>query len=372
MKTLKADKKRIVCSNPDSIFRYFGWPSVARLQDGTLALTCSGYRIGHVCPFGKAVISYSRDEGEHWTRPAPVIDTILDDRDSGIVPFGDNRVIMTSFNNSIEQQHIWNGGRSDENSPKKTAMGAFFEAYLSVAEQDGRESNFIGSTYRISEDGGYTFGPLCRLPVSAPHGPCRLNDGGLLFVGHDFNFLKSRNDHLQVFKMNDKDEFEFVTTIKNVFGKDGNLLLNCEPHSIQLPSGKIIVHSRVEGEDGGYKYTTYQSESYDGGKTFTEPHQILSDRGGAPSHLYLHSSGVLVSVCGYRDAPYGVRAAFSRDEGETWDTDYVLDMDGMSSDLGYPASVELKDGRMLTVFYENVGDQCVIMQRIWKMPKTDN
>ena len=370
MKTLNADRKRIICSNPDSIFRYFGWPSVARLQDGTLAMTCSGFRLKHICPFGKAVISYSRDEGEHWTRPAPVIDTILDDRDSGIVPFKDNRVIMTSFNNSIAQQHIWNGVQSGEHSWKEDSLRALSEAYLSAAEQDGRESDFLGSTYKISEDGGYTFGELRRLPVSAPHGPCLLNDGGLLFVGHDFHFLKSEQDHVQVYKMNSRDEFEFLTTIENVRSKNGKLFLQCEPHAIQLPDGKIIVHSRVEGQDGDEcKFTTYQSESYDGGKTFSKPHQILADKGGAPAHLYLHSSGVLMSLYGYREAPYGVRAMFSRDEGETWDTDYVLDMDGQSGDLGYPASVELNDGRMLTVFYENIGDQCVIMKRVWTLPE---
>ena len=41
MKKIVASEKRAICSNPDSLFRYFGWPSVARLQDGTLAMARS-------------------------------------------------------------------------------------------------------------------------------------------------------------------------------------------------------------------------------------------------------------------------------------------------------------------------------------------
>lgn len=88
MKVLNSSEKRVVCANPDSAFRYFAWPTVAYLPDGTLAMTASGFRLAHICPFGKAVICYSKDEGATWTRPAPVIDTPLDDRDAGITAFG--------------------------------------------------------------------------------------------------------------------------------------------------------------------------------------------------------------------------------------------------------------------------------------------
>ena len=68
MKHLDTQPARIVCNNPDSVFGYFGWPSVARLPDGTLAVAASGFRLRHVCPFGKGVICYSRDEGRPWAR----------------------------------------------------------------------------------------------------------------------------------------------------------------------------------------------------------------------------------------------------------------------------------------------------------------
>ena len=100
MKIELIGKTFVVMDNPDSLHNYFAWPSVTRLQNGKIAAVASGYRLQHICPFGKAVISYSEDEGETFTRPAPVIDTPLDDRDAGILPFGEKNVVMTSFNNT--------------------------------------------------------------------------------------------------------------------------------------------------------------------------------------------------------------------------------------------------------------------------------
>ena len=34
-------------------------------------------------------------------------------------------------------------------------------------------NSYLGSTYKISEDGGYTFGELKLAPVTSPHGPCK-------------------------------------------------------------------------------------------------------------------------------------------------------------------------------------------------------
>ncbi len=374
MKKLVASEKRAICSNPDSLFRYFGWPSVARLQDGTLAMVASGFRLKHICPFGKGILCYSRDEGNTWTAPAVIMDTPLDDRDSGIVPFaGGRRVIFTSFNNTVAAQRNWSQNAKGEHKWADQARKDFAEAYLRLLETTDAEERYLGSTYRISEDGGYTFGPVKRVPVTAPHGPCVLNDGSLFYVGRGFtedncSTIERRPD-IQCWHMNAQDEFEYVSSIENI--NDGlGPILSCEPHSIQLPSGKIIVHIRVERYRSERRlFTVFQSESIDGGKTFSKPRQILGDLGGSPAHLLLHSSGVLISTYGYREKPYGERVMLSRDEGETWDTDYVLDADANSGDLGYPATVELNDGRLLTVYYENIGEQSVIMQQTWCLPE---
>jgi hypothetical protein len=148
-------------------------------------------------------------------------------------------------------------------------------------------------------------------------------------------------------------------------GEDDIKCYNDEPHAIILPNGKIIAHFRMEGI-----FTIYQSESDDGGKTFSKPHQIGLEH-GSPPHLTLHSGGVLISSYGYRREPFGQRVMFSKDDGKTWDKDYILRDDGNDGDLGYPATVELKNGSLLTVYYqaEQGRSNCVIMQSIWELPE---
>jgi len=96
--------------------------------------------------------------------------------------------------------------------------------------------------------------------------------------------------------------------------------------------------------------------------------------GGAPAHLLKHSSGLLICTYGFRgdpmgSAPFGIRVMFSRDGGETWSTSEDIYVNDFSLDLGYPSTVELKDGSLLTVFYAHLEPDApaVILQQKWRM-----
>jgi len=373
MKRLNAGPKKILCANDASPFNYYAWPSITRLPDGALAAVASGLRLEHICPFGKGVICYSRDEGETWTSPTVVMDTPLDDRDCGLTVFGENRAILTSFNNTTDMQRYHNNRRRKHAATaKEMAKCDLIDAYLNYVDQLGTQDQFIGSTYRISDDGGYTFGAFHRMPVTAPHGPACLNDGSLLYVGRRFSdddsFDGGEKPFVQCWTLDENDEPVYLTSIENVSDEFGTIN-SCEPHAIQLPDGTIIVHIRMERGGEHPYFSTWQSVSTDGGKTYSRPEPLVGPRGGAPAHLLLHSSGTLISVYGYRNAPYGIRAMLSHDGGETWDTDWILDDECDNGDLGYPATVELKDGSLLTIYYQNVDGVARIMQRVWNLPE---
>ena len=344
--------RKVVMSNDDSIFNYFGWPSVCRLKNGRLAMVASGFRRKHVCPFGKTVISYSEDEGQTWTLPAPVIDTLMDDRDGGIIAFGESSVIVTSFNNDIAFQR--------KSAANYASNATFYNSYLDLVEKFEDWDKYLGSTFRISHDNGITFGEIKNLPVSCPHGPAEMPDGTLFYVGHKFDLFNVDGNYLNCYKIYPDGTYEFMCEIENV----GENLVSCEPHAIVLKSGKILVHIRVERNG---HFTIYQCESVDGGKSFTKPHRLLDIRGGAPAHL-IQDGDTVISAYGYRNDPYGIRAMFSKDEGETWETDQVIIDDAPNSDLGYPSSVVLNDGSILTVFYMRSADYSgsKILQVIWR------
>ena len=117
-----------------------------------------------------------------------------------------------------------------------------------------------------------------------------------------------------------------------------------EPPLLRLPSGKLLTMMRTTDY-------LYQAFSTDDGWVWQGLRR--SPIWGFPCHLLRLSSGRVLCAYGYRREPYGIRACVSDDEGETWDIDneIIIRDDGLHRDLGYPASVELKDGRVLTVYY---------------------
>lgn len=360
MKIRLHGEPRVIMDNPGSRFRYFAWPSAARLQNGDIAVTASGFRLRHICPFGKACIMFSRDGGETYTPPAPVIDTVLDDRDTGVTAFGESGVIVTSFNNAVAFQEM-----CLERGWSQSATKELDAAYLALITPE-EEAAALGATYRISRDGGRTWGQLRHSPVTSPHGPAAMPDGSLLWVGRTFapmNAQRPGEDRVRAYHMQPDGTMEYRGEIAPIV-RGGRELLSCEPHAVCLPDGRVYACIRVQGEG---VFTVYGSSSADGGRTWSAPRQILSDRGGAPPHLLLHSSGVLILSYGYREEPCGIRVRFSRDGGGSWSGEHVLYETDAGADLGYPATVEGADGGLLTVFYARpaAGEPAVIWQRKW-------
>ena len=356
MKIKKIGEPTVIMSNPLSKHNYFAWPSAERLQNGRIAVGASGYRLRHVCPFGKSVLSFSENEGETYTAPAPIIDTVLDDRDVGLCPFGESGLIFTSFNNSTDFQRTYLDRHPEE--------AAYRAAYLDTVTKEEQDA-VLGVTFRISHDCGVTFGPLYRAPVTSPHGPVELADGTILWVGRVF---ERTLDRVVAYALDPENgEFTFRGAIENI--ED---FLSCEPHAIQLKDGSLLCQIRVQNKGkGGSKglFTIYQSRSTDGGFTWTTPVPVLEPLDGAPPHLLQLMDGTLICTYGHRDhLPYGIRVMVSTDGGQHWETNLSLYENNVSSDLGYPATVILKDGSLLTVFYAHPEEgPAVILQQKWRL-----
>jgi hypothetical protein len=74
---------------------------------------------------------------------------------------------------------------------------------------------------------------------------------------------------------------------------------------------------------------------------------------GFPPHLMQLSDGRVLVSYGHRRPPFGQRACIS-DDGVTWEleNEIILRADAPNKDLGYPVSVELEPGVVLTVYYQ--------------------
>ena len=94
-------------------------------------------------------------------------------------------------------------------------------------------------------------------------------------------------------------------------------------------------------------------DSRDGGRTWSSP-RAATRPGEHPGDLWrLRDSGRLLLTFGRRRRPLGCGAVTSADAGLTWDTDHeaLLAGDGIGNDVGYPSTVQLDDGAIVTVLY---------------------
>jgi hypothetical protein len=115
----------------------------------------------------------------------------------------------------------------------------------------------------------------------------------------------------------------------------------------RLRDGRLL--AALRSEKGG---NLAIAESADEGRTWSTPAQITDDREHPADLIQLHDGRVLM-VFGERNAPRGVHAMVSRD-GRAWDKagQIVLADDAPIGDCGYPSSVEVSAGRVLTLYYQ--------------------
>ena len=126
-----------------------------------------------------------------------------------------------------------------------------------------------------------------------------------------------------------------------------------ETSYLYLPSGQMLAASRSES---GYIATL---TSDDGGYHWAVPKRVTRD-GEHPADLTLLQSGRILLTFGRRIRPLGAGLLLSDSNGQTWDTahEVLLAGDGiMNSDLGYPSTVQLADGHIVTVMYYASGSE---------------
>lgn len=113
------------------------------------------------------------------------------------------------------------------------------------------------------------------------------------------------------------------------------------------PDGMLLAAARSES---GHVATLF---SRDLGRTWSEPRQVTRE-GEHPADLTVLASGNVLLTFGRRIRPMGCGALLSRDGGRTWDFEHevLLAGDGIeNTDLGYPSTVQLDDGHIVTLLY---------------------
>ena len=320
--------------------QYCAWPSVVRAANGDLLVLFTETE-EHLGPDGAILGTRSTDNGESWEPPSVVYDTPIDDRESGITLLSDGTIVA----------HLW--------STFHTRAGYDALARLSYEPSTLRRwSAFVDAPgYRASVDtqGAWTIlsrdhGRTWSTPVrgcDAVHGGIQLRDGRLLVASY-----RRDSPRIGVYSAV-MPEMNF-TRIATIEPPPADSITFAEPHMLQMSTGRVIMMIRAVApryDDTSPRCVLWETFSDDGGATWVQP--FRTPLWGFPPHLLQLSDGRILCSYGYRRVPFGERACISAD-GIRWELrdEIVLRDDAPNGDLGYPASVELDSGRILTVYYQ--------------------
>lgn len=305
----------------------------------------------------------SNDDGKTWTWPRVLSDGPIDDRDAGIVETAKGSLLATTFT-SLAYKPILQSAKA-----KVGKAGAWPDAKLSAWNaadariSDAEQKAELGVWMLRSTDGGIHWSAPYRCLVNSPHGPIQLADGRILYAGKEL-----WTDTSRIGVAESSDDGQTWRWLAEIPTRKGDNHRNYhELHVVESGSGKLITHIRNHNSKNAGE--TLQSESTDGGKTWTEPHSI--GVWGLPSFLTRLRDGRLLMSYGHRRPPFGNQARISTDEGKSWSEPLTISADGAGGDLGYPSTVELEDGTLLSVWYEKMrsSSHAVLRQARWRIVK---
>jgi len=205
------------------------------------------------------------------------------------------------------------------------------------------------SRYYYSQDRGRSWEGPCRLPDFGQPGIAARTDY-LIDGKHDMTMFltaaKSNRKEGRVICVRTRDggkTWNFISFVTPEPEGDEYAIM---PASVRLDSKTIFTCVRYRKFIDSYL-------SKDNGATWERVGRPAPETGGNPPSLIQLQDKRLALIYGRRLEPFGLRARLSSDNGRTWSDEIALRQDGGSWDLGYPRSVQRKDGKIVSVYYYN-------------------
>ncbi len=336
---------------------YHGWPSVAVDERGVTYVVASK-RLLHIDPYGCVMIWRSRDQGRTWDEGKCIIDTVLDDRDAGIVYMGQGRMLVTTF--SHDSSNYVTNPRDGWVAWQREVGEAETKRVFDLWDASSPEDLTGCSSYIISDDYGETWSERRLMPITAPHGPSFMREGTLMYLGIPkapvFATGRDLADGVYCFVSTDRGESFRVRSKIEI----DPAFRPCEAYGVELESGRIVGTVRT----GDLHTLVFTSD--DGGFTWSAARELTY---GAPAHLLETPSGILCTYSKRRDGT-GQCVRISRDGGDTWsDETYISSpCNPDDPDLGYPATAQFADGSFITVYYQRVGTdrKTSLLRTLWR------
>jgi sialidase-1 len=334
---------------------YQAFPDACRLKNGDIvAVFYSGgahvtYPSDQYPKSGRICLVRSKDEGRTWSKPVTIFDDEHDNRDPHISQMSDGTLVCTFFTtrfgkpikrestssafygNVVHREWLSGGGpmfvRSFDN-------GKSWETKPVLAAENSEDKYSCSAEMRQAPDGTWLF------PIY--HQDAKQAWGGVI---HSADKGKTWSAPVPI-------------------GKGEGQFLPAETDLVILKDGTLYAALRGSVKDS---VRMHYATSKDMGRTWSRVADI-GFQGHSPSFTRLRSGALLLTYRAFFDdfqqkkGYTGMRISY--DEGKTWKGPYMIDkMWG-----AYPSTIELKDGSILAVYYEEGQKSCIRSLR-FKLPQ---
>ncbi len=304
------------------------FPVLLRTGEKSLAVV---FRTGapHIGASGTLSISTSSDGGVGWSDSVRVHPRWEDARNPGFGRSRDGRLIVsywTAVRHAYREDKF--GLTWEPKEPKEIER----IPALSIRTSDDGGATWSAPRYQRTER-FYFASPYGRI-VEGPDGALLMSIYGRTKDGDEPDMacgvLRSRDGG---------DNWNDETIIARGYN---------ETALLPLPNGEILAAARSQ-EDRNI--ATFRSD--DSGGTWRKTAEVTR-RNEHPADLTLLESGNVLLTFGRRIRPFGCGALLSTDAGRTWhvEAEALLAGDAVrNSDTGYPSTVQLADGTIVTALY---------------------
>lgn len=301
------------------------FPVIARGAAGEVAAV---FRVGagHYGLTGTLATALSTDGGRTWSGPIEVAPRGEDVRNPAFAIAGDGRWVLGYWKAGVHCYPALGGGERRWRSPLEG--GEEPDTFVVTSDDRGRTWS---EPFAVRSDRLAWVSPFGRIVTCA--------DGTLLMSAYGGVRGSNPPGRVDTIVMRSKDD-------GRTWGDESAVLMLANEMSICAVGDELVgAARRVDG-------STAIVRSADGGRTWSEP--VAATRSGEhPADLcVLRESKLLLMTYGRRRRPLGCATKTSGDGGATWsDHEVLLAGDGLGHDVGYPSTVQLDDGTLLTALY---------------------
>lgn len=349
---LPNEKKRVeVMQRLVSVDNVCAWPNLTKLSDGTIHASIFN-QPSHARREGSVEVWSTNDGGLFWKK-------------SGLAAVhdkGTNRMNVAAGKNGKDELVVVASGW--ELKPGETPEAAMdlvgvLRAWISISEDGGRKWKTYKNGFPVAEAGMTQFIPFGDI--------LEARDGSLRVLAYAQSLDKAINK-VSMFRSEDQGiSWTWVSHLSDASGPTAFAGGHNETAFFQTGSDTWIAAARRW--KAGAAMDLFISK--DDGASWQYLRQLTEER-QHPGHITALDNGDLLLTYGNRiPGEYGVAVKFSADQGKTWSEEYLVVDDLNSSDCGYPSSVQLPNGSIMTAYYSNgnaVHGRYHMGTVIWKKP----